>query len=138
MWQPLEEPTYFDAFKGNPFFILFTILAGAAGIAVFVVAVIAAMKRKRSALPLAIGAVVLGALTFGLGAYGTAVARDAVDKSASYSGLSANDSMRLRKAGNAEASYILMTGLVACALPILGGACAIFLARARSKKTESP
>lgn len=135
MWQPLEEPTFFQAFKENPFYILFTILLGAAGTVVFVMALVAALKRRRSALALGIGAIVLGAITFGIGAWGTATQRDMVDAAASSPGLSANDRVRIRKQGNAEASFVLMTGLLASALPILGGVAAIFLARARAKKT---
>jgi hypothetical protein len=132
--EPTIEPTFFEAFKDNPFAFLIAIALGAAGFALFVVAVASAIKRKRAAMVVGVGAALLGGATIAVGVYGTVTARAATDAALAAPGLSGNDQERIRKHGYGLAIYALFTGLALGGLPLVGGALATVAGRARSRK----
>lgn len=112
-----EDPTFLEAFKDDPIFMLGALVLGVFAIIAALIALF--VRTKGARIGLGVAALLLGFAALGLGALGTLNERNHTDIVAATPGLSLQDRGRLVTYGYAEANYHLIAGAV-CAVP--GGA----------------
>jgi TRAP-type C4-dicarboxylate transport system permease small subunit len=134
----MEEqlPTWLESFQQNPLPHLEAFVLGLLALGLAIAAHLSKNVTAQPKLGLGLGAIVGALLALACGVFGYLSATTTWKETIAVAGLSPADVARLQRAGEQEASWNLVSGAVAAALPFALGLLAVFVSRARKATTE--
>ncbi len=133
-----QLPTWLETFKYNPLPHLEAFALGLLALGLAVAAHLAKNATPQPKLGLGLGAVAGSVLALACGVFGYLSATATWKEVTTVAGLSSADIARIQRAGEQEASWSLVSGAGAAALPFALGLLAVFISRARPRPNLPP